>query len=94
MSWDSALGLCFGALLCATDAQCPRVPPQLSHNGGSEGGVGKRVRLVSCRGLLGLLVEVVAQDLGTRWVAQLGHGLGLDLADTLAGNTVDLADFV
>ena len=40
------------------------------------------------------LVQVVAQDLGARWVAQLRHGLGLDLANTFAGNAVDLADFV
>lgn len=40
------------------------------------------------------LVEVVAQDLGARRVAQLGHGLGLDLADALARDAVDLADFV
>lgn len=40
------------------------------------------------------LIQVVAQNLGARWVAQLRHGLGLDLADALAGDAVDLADFV
>ena len=79
---------------CATDAKCPRVPPHVRANGGGEGGVGKRVRLVACLGKLGLLVEVIAQYLGTRGVAQLRHGLGLDLANALAGNAVDLADFV
>lgn len=63
--------------------------------GGGEGGVGKRVCLVACPWLAWpLLVEVVAQDLRARWVAQLGHGLGLDLADALAGDAVDLTDFV
>ena len=40
------------------------------------------------------LVEIVSQHLGARRVAQLGHGLGLDLANTFAGDTIDLADFV
>src|SRR5690606_37685185 len=39
-------------------------------------------------------VEVVAQDLRAARVAQLGHGLGLDLADPLARHAVDLADLV
>src|SRR5207302_11517465 len=40
------------------------------------------------------LVQVVAEDLGTRGVAEFGHGLGFDLADPLAGDAVDLADLV
>jgi hypothetical protein len=39
-------------------------------------------------------VQVVAQHLGTRWVTQLGHRLGFDLADPFTGDAVDLADFV
>src|SRR4051794_28532462 len=39
-------------------------------------------------------VEVVAQDLGTAGMAQLGHGLGLDLPDAFAGDAVHLADLV
>src|SRR5438270_203928 len=38
------------------------------------------------------LIQVVAEHLGTGWVAQLRHGLGLDLADPLPGHPVDLAD--
>src|SRR5690606_1122459 len=37
-------------------------------------------------------VQVVAQHLRTRGVAQLGHGLGLDLPDPFPGHAVDLAD--
>ena len=40
------------------------------------------------------LVQVVTQDLRARWVAQLRHRLGLDLANALAGNSVDLANLV
>ena len=40
------------------------------------------------------LVEVVAQHLRARRVAQLRHRLRLDLADALAGHAVDLADLV
>src|SRR5438067_1437735 len=39
-------------------------------------------------------VEVVAQQLGSCRVAQLGHGLRLDLPDALPGHPVDLADLV
>src|SRR3984885_12606332 len=39
-------------------------------------------------------VQVVAQDLGAGRVAELGHGLGLDLPDPLPGDPVDLADLV
>src|SRR5690606_39749113 len=39
-------------------------------------------------------VEVVAQDLRAARVAELGHGLGLDLPDALARHAVDLADLV
>ena len=39
-------------------------------------------------------VEVVAQQLGSCRVAQLGHGFGLDLPDALPGHPVDLADLV
>src|SRR5690606_40386096 len=39
-------------------------------------------------------VQVVAQHLRTRGVAQLGHGLGLDLPDPFPGHAVDLADLV
>ena len=39
-------------------------------------------------------VEVVAQDLRARRVPQLAHGLGLDLADPLTRDAVDLADLV
>src|SRR3712207_1415828 len=39
-------------------------------------------------------VEVVAEHLGARRVAQLRHRLGLDLTDPLAGHAVDLADLV
>src|SRR5580693_2841277 len=39
-------------------------------------------------------VQVVAEDLGAGGVAELGHGLGLDLADALPGDPVDLADLV
>src|SRR5690606_39425377 len=39
-------------------------------------------------------VEIVAQDLGTRRVAQLGHRLGLDLPDPFPGHPVDLPDLV
>jgi transposase InsO family protein len=42
----------------------------------------------------GGLVEVVAQCLRAGRVAQLGHRFGLDLADSLAGHAVDLADLV
>src|SRR5689334_9503774 len=42
----------------------------------------------------GWLVQVVAEDLGAGGVAELGHGLGLDLADALAGDAVDFADLV
>jgi len=42
----------------------------------------------------GGLVQVVPEDLRPRGVAQLGHGLGFDLADALARDSVDLADFV
>src|SRR5689334_19887537 len=37
-------------------------------------------------------IEVVAQDLRPRGVAQLRHRLRLDLADPLPGHTVDLSD--
>ena len=40
------------------------------------------------------VVQVVAQDLGAGRVAQLRHGLGLDLADALTRHAVDLADLV
>src|SRR5882757_10252545 len=39
-------------------------------------------------------VQVVAQHLGPRRVAQLRHGLRLDLPDPLPGDPVDLADLV
>src|SRR5690625_4074399 len=39
-------------------------------------------------------VEVVPQHLGTAGVAQLGHGLGLDLPDPLPRDAVDLADLI
>src|SRR6266704_1532619 len=39
-------------------------------------------------------VEVVPEDVGPGRVAQLGHGLGLDLADALPGHAVDLADLL
>src|SRR4051794_13896126 len=39
-------------------------------------------------------VQVVAQDLRAAGVAQLRHGLGLDLPDPLTGDPVDLADHV
>src|SRR3954469_12693006 len=41
-----------------------------------------------------LSVQVVPEDLGAAGVAELGHGLGLDLADPLAGDAVDLPDLV
>src|SRR3954470_8806225 len=50
------------------------------------------VRPLTGRG--GDLVQVVAQHLGTRRVAQLRHGLGLDLTDALARHAVHLADLV
>ena len=50
-------------------------------------------RQAAFAGLL-VLVQVVPQDLRPRGVAQLGHGLGFDLADPLTGDSVDLADFV
>ena len=50
-----------------------------------------RVRVMAC---LPKLVQVIAQDLGAGRVAQLHHRLGLDLADPLPGNPVDLADLV
>src|SRR5689334_25431625 len=40
------------------------------------------------------LVEVVSEQLGPGRVAQLRHRVGLDLADPLAGDAVDLADLV
>src|SRR5690606_42124346 len=40
----------------------------------------------------GELVEVVAQHPRTRRVAQLRHGLRLDLPDALAGHPLDPAD--
>src|SRR4051794_35501286 len=40
------------------------------------------------------LVQVVAQDLRARRVAQLRHRLRLDLTDALARHAVDLADLV
>src|SRR5258705_4388524 len=39
-------------------------------------------------------VEVVPENLGSGRVAQLGHRLGLDLADPLPGDPVGLADLV
>src|ERR1700733_9751771 len=39
-------------------------------------------------------VEVVPQELGAGGVAELGHGLGLDLPDPLPGDPVDLADLL
>src|SRR5215468_6299757 len=39
-------------------------------------------------------VEVVAQNLRPGRVAELRHGLRLDLADALAGDAVNLADLV
>src|ERR1035437_7661643 len=39
-------------------------------------------------------VEVVPEALGSGRVAQLRHGLGLDLADPLPGDPVDLADLI
>ena len=44
--------------------------------------------------LTGPLVQVVAQDLRTRRVAQLRHGLGFNLANPLTSNAINLADFV
>ena len=41
-----------------------------------------------------LLVQVIAQNLRTRRVTELRHGLRLDLADSFAGHAVNLADFV
>ena len=40
------------------------------------------------------LLEVVAQNLGTRGVTKFRHRLRLDLANTFAGNAVHLADLV
>src|SRR5215831_2952150 len=40
------------------------------------------------------LVEVVPQHLGARRVAELRHGLRLDLPDPLAGHAVHLADLI
>src|SRR5690349_21414418 len=39
-------------------------------------------------------VQVIAQTLGAGRVAQLRHGLRLDLADALPGHPVDLTDLV
>src|SRR5215470_16550427 len=39
-------------------------------------------------------VEVVPEGLGSGRVAQLRHGLGLDLADPLPGHPVDLPDLI
>src|SRR5699024_11944302 len=47
-------------------------------------------RLLSWR----ISVEVVPQHLGTAGVAQLGHGLGLDLPDPLPRDAVDLSGLV
>jgi hypothetical protein len=41
-----------------------------------------------------VLVEVIAQRFRSGGVTQLGHRLGFDLADALAGNAVDLADLI
>src|SRR3954454_15677852 len=41
-----------------------------------------------------LSVQVVPEDLGAAGVAELGHGLGLDLADPLAGDAVHLPNLV
>lgn len=39
-------------------------------------------------------VEIVAQNLRPGGVAQLAHGLGLDLANPLPGHAVDLSDLI
>ena len=41
-----------------------------------------------------LLVQVIAQNLRTRRVTELRHGLRLDLADSFAGHAVDLTNLV
>jgi hypothetical protein len=41
-----------------------------------------------------MLCEVVAEPTTAQWFTQLVHGLGLDLADPLAGDAVHLADLV
>src|SRR5438045_9547986 len=42
----------------------------------------------------GVSVQIIPQHLGTRRVAQLRHGLGLDLPDALAGHPVHLTELV
>src|SRR5262249_50687531 len=65
------------------------------HPDGREPGAPRRWRAgLAARSEPSRLVEVVPQHLGARRVAQLRHGLGLDLADPLAGDAVDLADLV
>ena len=59
---------------------------RLSTNEGHPGGHPSFVFVAS--------VEVIAQYLGAARVTQLRHRLGLDLADALARDAVDLADLV
>src|SRR5438270_11232229 len=54
-----------------------------------------RGSLVTSWGLTaGQSVEVVPEAVGSGRVAQLGHRLGLDLADPLPGDPVGLADLI
>ena len=39
-------------------------------------------------------VLIVAESLGSRWMAELSDGLGFDLTDTLTGDTEFFANFL
>jgi hypothetical protein len=39
-------------------------------------------------------VQVVTQGIGAGGATQFGHGLVYDLSDALAGDSVDVADFI
>src|SRR5215213_1621478 len=39
-------------------------------------------------------VQIIPEDLRSRWMAQFAHGFRLDLANPLAGDAIDLADLI
>src|SRR6266851_7352168 len=82
------------AFLCPGPLKAARGIAERGRGGGRRGqGEGWPGRVPRSFGMKNL-VQVVPEDLGSGRVPEFRHGLGLDLADALAGDAVDLADLV